>query len=247
MTIEGKAHCLFEQSGTFRNAFMSLGIPSECYDIKDDFGQTDHVCDLFREIEEAYESRPSPVFDGMGRGDLIMAFFPCIYFCNFNSMWFQFGRADMKGKPVGDFMGEVLSRLENRTRLHALLLKLVAVAGRRGIPLIVENPATGGEGLCYLLSPFNFPPPAVIDGDRNARGDYFRKPTAYWFFGCEPTRGLFSPERRYKKRRVCDCRDSPIAGERSTERSMISPEYARNFICDFVLGRRQPHTLPTLF
>lgn len=46
-----KAHCLFEQSGTFKNEFKKLGIDAVDYDILDDFGQTDHVVDLFKEIE----------------------------------------------------------------------------------------------------------------------------------------------------------------------------------------------------
>ena len=45
-----KVHCLFEQSGTFKNEFKSLGIDAVDYDILDDFGQTDHVVDLFEQI-----------------------------------------------------------------------------------------------------------------------------------------------------------------------------------------------------
>lgn len=54
MEILGKVHCLFEQSGTFKNEFIKLGIPAEDYDIQNNFGQTDHVIDLFQEIEAAY-------------------------------------------------------------------------------------------------------------------------------------------------------------------------------------------------
>lgn len=54
MTIGGKVHCFFEQSGTFKNEFIKLGIPAEDYDIQNNFGQTDHVVDLFSEIETAY-------------------------------------------------------------------------------------------------------------------------------------------------------------------------------------------------
>ena len=50
-----KVHCLFEQSGTFKNEFIKLGIPAEDYDIQNNFGETDHVIDLFGEIEKAYE------------------------------------------------------------------------------------------------------------------------------------------------------------------------------------------------
>ena len=45
-----KVHCLFEQSGTFKNEFKKLGIDAEDYDILDDFGETDHIVDLFAEI-----------------------------------------------------------------------------------------------------------------------------------------------------------------------------------------------------
>lgn len=70
MEINGKVHCFFEQSGTFKNEFIKLGIPAEDYDIQNNFGETDHVVDLFKAIEDAYDGRPS-LFDqikGGGRG-----------------------------------------------------------------------------------------------------------------------------------------------------------------------------------
>ena len=45
-----KAHCLFEQSGTFKNEFKKLGIEAFDYDIQNEYGQTDFVVDLFAEI-----------------------------------------------------------------------------------------------------------------------------------------------------------------------------------------------------
>ena len=72
MTINGKVHCFFEQSGTFKNEFIKLGIPAEDYDIQNDFGETDHQVDLFKAIEDAYDGEPS-LFDqirgGAGRFD----------------------------------------------------------------------------------------------------------------------------------------------------------------------------------
>ena len=50
MTKPNKVHCLFEQSGTFKNQFKSLGIEAEDYDILNDFGETDHIVDLFAHI-----------------------------------------------------------------------------------------------------------------------------------------------------------------------------------------------------
>ena len=54
MEIAGKVHCFFEQSGTFKREFIKLGIPAEDYDIQNNFGETDHTEDLFKEIESAY-------------------------------------------------------------------------------------------------------------------------------------------------------------------------------------------------
>ena len=67
MKINGKVHCFFEQSGTFKNEFKKLGIPAFDYDLQNHFGETDHQIDLFAEIEAAYEDKPS-VFDTIWGG-----------------------------------------------------------------------------------------------------------------------------------------------------------------------------------
>jgi len=56
LEIKGKVHLFFEQSGTFKNQFKKLGIPAEDYDIQNNFGETDHITDLFSEIDKAYDS-----------------------------------------------------------------------------------------------------------------------------------------------------------------------------------------------
>lgn len=88
MKIEGKVHCFFEQSGTFKNEFIKLGIPAEDYDIQNNFGETDHIIDLFAEIERAYSGEGS-VFDIISCDDLIIAFFPCIHFCDAKTLFFK--------------------------------------------------------------------------------------------------------------------------------------------------------------
>ena len=52
-----KFYCLFEQSGTFKNEFKKLGYEAYDYDIQDEFGETDYVCDLFVDIECAYDNK----------------------------------------------------------------------------------------------------------------------------------------------------------------------------------------------
>ena len=67
MEIRGKVHLMFEQSGVFKNEFKKLGIPAFDYDIQNNFGETDHQIDLFKEIEDAYDGKPS-LFDQIRGG-----------------------------------------------------------------------------------------------------------------------------------------------------------------------------------
>jgi hypothetical protein len=103
MEIKGKVHCFFEQSGTFKNEFIKLGIPAEDYDIQNNFGQTDHTDDLFAEIEKAWENKPS-IFDNITKDDLIVAFFPCIKFCNIAEYNQRSAQEHLRriGKPIKD-------------------------------------------------------------------------------------------------------------------------------------------------
>lgn len=54
MEIKGKVWCMFEQSGTFKQEFIKLGIPAIDLDIQNNFEQTDMQIDLFEQIELAY-------------------------------------------------------------------------------------------------------------------------------------------------------------------------------------------------
>ena len=242
MEIKGKVHCFFEQSGTFKREFIKLGIPAEDYDIQNNFGETDHVIDLFHEIEEAYRGGAS-VFDSISCDDLIMAFFPCIYFETIQQLYFALAKNDFRNKPKTFQIQYAIDRLDKRTMFHKLLYKLTYICYDKGLRLIIENPATEPN---YLITGQNFPTPTIIDKNRMMRGDVFKKPTAYWFINSNPTYGF--TEQNDKKQKIIDkCKSSPVAGLCSEERSMISPDYARNFICDFILGKEQKYTQLQLF
>lgn len=237
-----KVHCMFEQSGTFKNEFIKLGIPAEDYDIQNNFEQTDHIIDLFAEIEKAYYGEES-IFDNITSDDLIMAFFPCIYFSALQMPYYTNNCNNNRntGKKRFDV---ILDRITKRERFYMLLYKLIAICEIRGFRLIIENPATKPH---YLLFPENFyKSPTFIDNNRTLRGDFYRKPTAYWFFGLEPTSG-----RSYCKpetiKNIQKSKKGMGKGICSEERSMISPIYTKNFICDFILGGKNEFTQKTLF
>lgn len=241
MEIKGKIHCFFEQSGTFKNEFKKLGYAAEDYDIQNNFGETDHVGDLFAEIERGYNDEPS-IFDNITTDDLIIAFFPCIYFCERSQIAFKFSNNNYRGKSDIEKLEAILTREENRHYFYTLLLKLCGVAIFKGLRLIIENPYSK---VGFLYDNFIIPP-AIIDKDRTRRGDFFKKPTQYWFIGCEPTHG-FTFQQDKERKVISKCKQGARAGICSEERSMISPDYARNFICDFVIGKEQKIGVGNLF
>lgn len=241
MIIKGKVHCFFEQSGTFKNEFIKLGYQAEDYDIQNNFGQTDNVIDLFAEIENGYDSKPS-IFDNITPNDLIIAFFPCIYFCATSQIAFSLGNTNYKNLNNAERIDKILRRSAKRELYYTCLVKLVGVCLRLGLRLVIENPWSEQT---YLRANF-LKAPDVVDNNRGLRGDFFRKPTAYWFFNCKPTIGYsYQPDK--KLRNIWSMPAAPTAGVCSIERSMISPDYARNWICDFILGKKQNFGQQDLF
>lgn len=236
-------HCFFEQSGTFKRAFHRLGIGAYDYDIQDDYGETDIRTDLFTQIEKAYAGKNS-LFDGICRDDLILAFFPCIYFCEANMMFFMGTNINYKKKGMSktEIIRSIIIRDQNRHYYYELLLKLFYVCESRKLRLIVENPYNAHH---YLR--FNFPyKPAVIDMNRRLRGDSVKKPTQYFFLNCEPA-GKVSVQLDKVQQFTRNRHAAKTAGVCSSDRSMITDDYAHNFICDHILGIDSGHTQPTLF
>lgn len=241
MEIKGKIHCWFEQSGTFKNEFKKLGYDALDYDIQNNFGETDCTDDLFKTIEDAYDGKPS-LFDNVTEDDLILAFFPCIYFNATSQMAFFWTCINYRKKTIREATDLILQRTKDRERYYTLAVKMLTVAKERGLRLIMENPWSEQT---YLKANF-VTSPSVVDMDRTKRGDYFKKPTAYWFINCEPTHGC-SYQQPKEHKTIMKAKMAKHAGLCSEERSMISPDYARNFICDFILGKEQNNQQLKLF
>lgn len=127
-----KVHCLFEQSGTFKNVFKKLGMDAYDYDIQNEFGETDYVVDLYKNIEDAYDGKPS-IFDNIGKNDLIFSFFPCTRFEAQILLFFRGEAFQYKDK-------DELFKLEQDLRLHEelhhnyeLITKLAIICMRGGV------------------------------------------------------------------------------------------------------------------
>ncbi len=220
-----KVYCFFEQSGTFKNEFRKLGFLSEDYDILNDFGETDHVIDLFEQITNAYNGVES-IFDDILPSDLIFAFFPCTRFED--QILLQF-----RGQGSTIRTNTDLQKLEYDLRLHRelslfyeMVTKLVIVCLRCGLKLVIENPYSAQH---YLVRYWSLPS-TFVDYDRTLRGDKFRKPTQYWFVNCKPSYNvIFESQIIHKEYKTI------ISCSNKVDRSMITSEYANRFIREFLL------------
>lgn len=241
MEIKGKVHCFFEQSGTFKNEFRKLGYDAYDYDIQNEFGETDFVRDLFVEIDNAYEGRPS-LFDSIPKDDLIIAFYPCIFFSATSQIDFHLSCKNYRKMSMEERFRRILLRSDHRQEFYNRLIKFCAVCVRGGQRMIFENPWSENT---YLKANF-IKAPDVVDMNRRRRGDYFVKPTAYWYWNCKPTEGE-SYEVPTELKTHMTLPKHKIAGMCSEARSTMAPAYARNFICDFILGKPQENSQLSLF
>lgn len=226
-----KFHCFFEQSGTFKNEFKKLGYEAYDYDILNDFGETDYVVDLFKDIEDAYtHTHTQTVFDRIGEGDQIIAFFPCTRFSDQIVMGFTGTQTQQKGWSDEKKLKYDMALHNELHQLYILVCQLVLVCIERNIPLIIENP----RGTLHYLNRYWCIKPKLIDPDRTLRGDGYKKPTQYWFINREPSNNLiFEAYYHYGDRKSVE---SEKGGKiRQRNRSMIKPEYANRFIREFII------------
>lgn len=221
------AHCLFEQSGTFKNEFIKLGIPAMDYDILNDFGETDHIVDLYGEIVGGYCGAPS-IFDNIKSDDIVLAFFPCTRFSTrvpLNARGANQGQQNWDDLKKIEYSRKTIAELNHN---YQLFCKLTAIALKKGFGLIVENPYAVSQGFLQTYYPIK---PALVDKDRRDRGDQFKKPTQYFFYNIEPKHNFIFEPQIYigKGKTIGEVRNQ-------VERSMITPEYANRFIREFILN-----------
>lgn len=221
-------HCFFEQSGTFKNEFKKLGYEAMDYDIQNEFGETDFTIDLFSQIEKAYNNEPS-IFNGIKDTDTIIAFFPCVRFENQIELHFRGTCFSLKKWTDEQKLEYDLKLHRELSNLYELITKLAIVCLRRGVKLIIENPYSTTH---YLVKYWAIPA-SIIDKDRTRRGDYYKKPTQYWFINCKPKQNMILE--------AYDVKDTKniLHTNPGAERSLISPEYANRFIREFIIEEAQ--------
>lgn len=176
-----------------------------------------------------YENKPS-IFDNIGKDDLIFAFFPCTRFEAqiLLSFW---------GKQKQDKKLSEIEKLERDLRLHnelaqnyELITKLAIVVLKRGLKMVFENP----YGEQHYLTRYWCLKPSIIDKNRRKNGDWFIKPTQYWFIGFKPEQNIIFEPIDYAEPKTW-------SGLDTTARSMIHPQYANRFIREYLIDYEQEY------
>lgn len=225
-----KVHCLFEQSGTFKNEFKKLGYEAYDYDILNEFGQTDYIVDLFENIRGGYENRPS-IFDDMSEDDLILAFFPCTRFEARIPLWFRGEAQQQKNWTVEQKMEYAMNLHGELHEFYLLINKMVLIAKRKNLRMMIENPYMQP----HYLTTYWCLRPTIIDYDRTDNGDYYKKPTQYWFINFQPYQNLVFEPIDYVETQVIAKVKKKDGLSVKTQRSMIHPQYASRFIRQYLI------------
>ena len=231
---KGKVWCLFEQSGTFKNVIKSYGYEAVDVDICNHYGETDIICNLFTDIwlasGQTYEEN---IFDEISKDDIVLAFFPCIKFTekifpNSRCQSSQF-KAYSTQKKI-EFSRKYMSTI---CKYYTVFCQLYEVALKLGLRMVIENPYPN----LHFLNMF-FPVDSTVkDYNRAEHGDWYKKPTQYWFINIDipdelrEVRGTAKPLATVKNGNT-----DVIKGRNYRERRrMISPKYADWFFRTYIL------------
>ena len=220
-----KVHCLFEQSGTFKKAFKELGYNAIDYDINKT-ENVDVVTNLFYQIYLENTEDKESIFNGISKDDLVIAFFPCTYFSDQSQLLSRgdnYGQKEWSEKQKLEYS---MKQMQERQGYYSNLCSLCLIAIKKGFKLIIENP----YGKVNFLKQFFPIKPEVVILNRQKMGDFYKKPTQFFFINCNPEFNLqseYSLENKVSKR---------IEDGKGINRSIISPEFAKNFIKDFIIN-----------
>lgn len=239
-----KVFCLFEQSGVFKNCFKKLGYEAYDIDLLNNYESVDYQLDIFKEVDAYFDKRAS-IFDKISDCDLIMSFFPCI---NFTEKFFlnASGKGYSHKKSALDTKIKYSSRKINEMAMfYDYFCKIVLIVLEKGIKMIVENPNANLQ----ILKIFFPKAPSVIINDRTNLGDLYRKPTAFWFFNCEPSFNyIFENIKNDKKNNITIKNVSQFKKQGFSsafykkikeQRSIMTPTFADRFIREFILEQEE--------
>lgn len=210
---------LFEQSGHFKDVEAEMGYDGVDVDcVKTD--HTDYVMDLLAEMDK-WERGEKSIFDEIKKDDFVFSFFPCIRFENRANMMILGHTYPYIHRSIIDRLD--ISRERERSMWYGYFCLFCEIMLVKGVRCVIENPYQTDHYLvryCPLKAEY-------IIMDRSKYGDYFKKPTQFWFLNCEPRNGLVAVDWENKPTKTVD-------KERGIGRSLISKEFIRVFLSEIV-------------
>ena len=218
-----KVHLFFERSGTFKKAFEKYGFIATDYDLEAEHEEVKKT-DLFFEITKEYHDESSSIFAEIKKDDLVVAFFPCTYFSDQSQLISRGDSFGMKDFSQYEKLERSMKDMNIRAGFYQTLCRLCMIAERKHFKLIIENP----YGKVNFLKQFFPIKPGLIIKNRMLWGDFFKKPTQFFFINCIPNFFL---------ERVCTSpkENNPIEKNHGFSRSRISSLFAENFIESVIL------------
>jgi len=122
---------------------------------------------------------------------------------------------------------------------YQLINKLFIICIDRNLKLILENPYSKE----HYLTRYWCINPSIIDYDRREHGDYFKKPTQFYFLNVTPKNNTLFEQIKNNAIETKDAirhmtkKDYYKFGAKNVKvaRSMISPDYANFFIRKYIL------------
>lgn len=161
-----------------------------------------------------------------------MAFFPCTRFeCQIRMAFLgiQFQMKNWSEEKKLDYAMKLHGELHE---LYTLISQLAVICLRKNIPVVIENPYSQPH---YLTDMWCLKP-KIIDNDRTQNGDYYKKPTQYWFLNFEPTYNIiFEPIEYIEQRNIEKVKKADGNKSVKAMRSEIHPQYASRFIRQYIL------------
>ena len=185
---------------------------------------------MFSEIEKAYDGQES-IFDNINTNDVIIAFFPCTRFESRIPLWFRGEAQQQKNWNVEQKLKYAMDLHCELHHFYLLISKLVLVAMKKGLKMVIENPYMQP----HYLTTYWCVKPIVVDKDRTENGDYYKKPTQYFFIGFKPKMNLIFEPIDYVETKVIAKVKKEDGISVKTQRSMIHPQYANRFIRRYLI------------
>ena len=115
--------------------------------------------------------------------------------------------------------------------LYKQISMMAVVCLKRSIPLIIENPYS----VQHYLQKYWCIKPKLVDKNRRERGDYYEKPSQFWFINREPSNNLVFDALAVHKKKTVDHAKAEDGVSSKVNRSMISKDYANRFIREFII------------